>query len=103
MEGKIKDPIAIQAFEYWSAFAVTDKWMALPPKSPAAMLDIHRRAFAKLIGNPEFLEKGKVISEGFEPMTAADVESLLQKLATVPVEATEYMGVILRKQGLDVQ
>ena len=36
-------------------------------------------------------------------MTATDVELLLRKLADIPLEATEYMSVILRKQGLDVQ
>jgi tripartite-type tricarboxylate transporter receptor subunit TctC len=103
MENKIKDPLPKQAFEYWSAIAVTDKWMALPPKSPKAMVDAHRRAYVKLMDDAEFLEKGRKLSEGFEPMNAPDVEVLVRKLAALPLEATEYMTVILRKQGLDVQ
>jgi tripartite-type tricarboxylate transporter receptor subunit TctC len=103
MEGKITDPLVAQAFDYWSAIAVTDKWMALPPKTPKAMVDIHRAAYTKLMDDAEFLEKGKKLSEGFVPMNAADVEALIRKLAKLPPEATEYMTVILRKQGLDVQ
>jgi tripartite-type tricarboxylate transporter receptor subunit TctC len=103
MEGKIKDPLPAQAFDYWSAIAVTDYWMALPPKTPKAMVDAHRAAYAKLMDDAEFLEKGRKLSEGFVPMNAADVEALVQKLAKLPPEATEYMTVILRKQGLDVQ
>jgi tripartite-type tricarboxylate transporter receptor subunit TctC len=103
MQGKIKDKLAAQAFEYWSAIAVTDKWMALPPKTPPAMLAAHRAAYTKLMNNEEFLEKGKKMSEGFDPMTAADVEKLVATLASLPPEATEYMTKMLRNQGLDVQ
>ena len=103
MAGKIKDATAAKAFDYWSAFAVTDKWIALPPKSPANMLALYRSAYTQLSEHKEYLDKGSVISEGFDPMTATDVELLLRKLADIPLEATEYMSVILRKQGLDVQ
>ncbi|MEA2984068.1 MAG: hypothetical protein QOD94_322 [Alphaproteobacteria bacterium] len=103
MEGKINDKLAAQAFEYWSAIAVTDKWMALPPKTPPAMIAAHRVAYEKLMENEEFLEKGKKMSDGFDPMTAADVERLVGTLAALPPEATDYMTTMLRKQGLDVQ
>ncbi len=103
MQGKIKEPLPAQAFEYWSAIAVTDKWMALPPKTPKAIADVHRAAYTKLMDDADFLDKGKKLSEGFEPMTATDVEVLVKKLASLPNEATDYMTVILRKQGLDVQ
>jgi len=103
MEGKIKNPLAVQAFDYWSSIISTDKWMALPPKTPKALAGVHRAAYAKLMQDQEFLEKGAKISEGFTPMKAEDVEILVRKLASLPNEATEYMTVILRKQGLDVQ
>ena len=103
MAGKIKDPLASQAFEYWSSIAVTDKWMALPPKTPKAMVDAYRAAYAKMTQDAEFLDRGKEISEDFVPMAATDVEVLVRKLAGLPLEATEYMTVILRKQELDVQ
>jgi hypothetical protein len=103
MEGKIKDPLAAQAFDYWSSIISTDKWIALPPKTPKALADAHRAAYTKLMQDKEFLERGSKLSEGFTPMKAADVETLIRKLASLPNEATEYMTVMLRKQGLDVQ
>lgn len=103
IEGKIKDPLGAQAFEYWSSIISTDKWMALPPKTPKAIVDAHRAAYAQLMKDPEFVEKGAKISEGFQPTAAADVEVLVRRLAGLPPEATGYMTVILRKQGLDVQ
>ena len=103
LEGKLKDPLAAKAFEYWSTIAVTDKWMALPPKTPKAVTEIYRAAYAKSMADPEFLQAGKNISDDFVPLSAPEVEILIQKLGSLPLEATEYMTVILRKQGLDVQ
>jgi hypothetical protein len=103
LEGKIKDPLAVKAFEYWSAIAVTDKWLALPPKTPKPIADRYREAYAKAMLDPEFLERGRKISDDFVPLSAPEVETLLNKLASLPQEATEYMTVILRKQGLEAQ
>jgi hypothetical protein len=103
LEGKINDPLASKAFEYWSAIAVMDKWTALPPKSPKPMQDVYRQAFGKMAHDAEYLDRGKKISDDFEPMSSKDVETLIHKLGSLPPEATEYMTVILRKQGLDVQ
>jgi tripartite-type tricarboxylate transporter receptor subunit TctC len=102
IEGKIKDPLSAKAFEYWSTIAVTDKWLALPPKTPRAITDAYREAYAKSTADPEFTENGKKISDDFVPFTATDVEILIKRLGSLPPEATEYMTTILRKQGLQV-
>src|SRR5215472_2056914 len=38
LAGKIRDPVAQKAFEYWQNIASMDKWLALPPRTPAAIL-----------------------------------------------------------------
>jgi hypothetical protein len=103
LEGKITDPLAAKAFEYWSAIAVTDKWLALPPKTPQAVADTYREAYSRSMADPDFLERGKKISDDFVPLSATEVEALIRKLGSLPQEATEYMTVILRKQGLETQ
>jgi tripartite-type tricarboxylate transporter receptor subunit TctC len=103
VEGKIKDPLAVKAFEYWSNIALTDKWLALPPKSPKEMVDIYRTTYGKIAENAEFIDHAKKISEDFVPLSAPEVETLIKKLSSLPPEATDYMMVILHKQGLDVQ
>ena len=103
LEGKIADPLAGKAFLYWSSIAVTDKWMALPPKTPQAMIEAYRAAYGKTMQDPDFIERGKKTSEDFVPMTSADVEHLIRQLSTLPPEATDYMTVVLRKQGLQAQ
>jgi len=75
----------------------------LPPKTSKAIAEGYREAYAKAMLDPDFLERGRKISDDFVPLSAPEVESLLQKLAGLPQEATEYMTVILRKQGLDAQ
>jgi tripartite-type tricarboxylate transporter receptor subunit TctC len=103
LDGKINDPLAMQAFEYWSSIAVTDKWLALPPKSPKTMLEIYRHAFGKMIQDPEFIGRSKKISDDFVPMSSGDVENLIKKLASLSPQAIDYMTVILRKQALQTQ
>ena len=99
MEGRIKDPLAAKAFEYWSNFALTDKWLALPPKSATAMAEIYRAAYAKMMQDPEFIDRGKKISDDFVPQSASEVETLIHKLGGVPPEATEYINVILKNRA----
>lgn len=103
LEGKIKDPLAAKAFEYWSTIAITDKWLALPPKTAKPIADIYRDAYAKSMSDPDFLERGRKISDDFVPLSAPEVEMLIHRLGSLPQEATEYMMVILRKQGLDIR
>ena len=99
--GKIEDPIARQAFSYWSSMAVMDKWVAVPPKVPQPLVEAYRAAYAKAMQDPEFIERGKTISDNFLPMSSTDVETLIRQLAELPTPALDYMTAMLRKQGLD--
>jgi hypothetical protein len=103
LEGKLNDSNVRKAFEYWTAIAQTDKWLALPPKTPKNIVDVYRTAYAKIGEDPEFLERIRKISEDFVPLDAAAVGKLVTTLASLPPETTEYMTNILKKQGLDVQ
>jgi putative tricarboxylic transport membrane protein len=103
LAGRIKDPLVEKAFTYWSGIAAMDKFLALPPHTPQPMLDAYRTAFAKIMQDPEFVARGKSMSEDFEPMASDEVKSLVDTLGGTPIEAIGYIGTMLRKQGLDVQ
>jgi tripartite-type tricarboxylate transporter receptor subunit TctC len=103
LAGRIKDPLAEKAFAYWSGIATMDKFLALPPHTPQPMIEAYRAAFAKVMADPEFAERGRKMSEDFEPMSSDEVKSLVDTLGSTPTEAIGYMSVMLRKQGLDVQ
>jgi tripartite-type tricarboxylate transporter receptor subunit TctC len=103
LEGRIGDPVVRKAFDYWSSIATIDKWLALPPKSPKQMLEAYRQAYSQLMQDPEFVDRGKRMSEDFEPMSSLEVESLLNTLGGIPPEATDFIGTMLSKQGLNAQ
>ena len=101
MEGRIKDTIAAKAFTYWSNLTAIDKWLALPEKTSPAIVEAYREAFRRAVKDPGLLEKGKTLSEDFEPMSHEDVRALIVGLNDTPMEAINYINVMLRKQGLD--
>ena len=101
--GRINDPLVAKAFDYWMSNTAMDKWLALPPHPPRAMVDAYRAAYARMIQDPEFIERGKKISEDFVPLLHGDVEALLNTLGGTPPAAIDYIGALLRKQGLEVE
>jgi tripartite-type tricarboxylate transporter receptor subunit TctC len=103
IDGKITDTVARKAFEYWSDMAVTDKWLALPPKSPKPVVEVYRQAYSKVIQDPEFIDRGRKISDDIQPMLSADVEPLIRRLADVPPDAIEHIANMLRKQGVPTE
>jgi tripartite-type tricarboxylate transporter receptor subunit TctC len=103
MEGKIKDPLAQKAFAFWRAQASIDKWLALPPDTPPAIVGAYRAAYRELASDPEFIEQGKRMSEDFVPMSYKDIELLVQTLDQTPAEATDYTNTLLRKQGIQAR
>jgi tripartite-type tricarboxylate transporter receptor subunit TctC len=103
MKSKIRDPLVQQAFTYWESINAMDKWLALIPGTPAAIVAAYREAFEKAAHDPELLAQGRKISEEFAPMSADDVSFLVKRLADTSNEATEYTKVLMRKQGLRVE
>jgi len=101
MTGKINNEMAAKGFAYWSSLTAIDKWLALPAKTPKPMVDAYREAFINAVKDPRFAEKGKTLSEDFDPMSHEDVKMLLVSLDQTPMEATNYINDMLRRQGLN--
>jgi hypothetical protein len=100
MQGKIKDPVAQKAFDYWAALASSDKWFGLAPGTSADIVEAYRDAFRKSGADKELLELSERISDGFIPMVPADVQNVVRILADTPPEASDYVRGLMRKQGL---
>lgn len=99
---KVTEKTAARAFAYWSNMTAIDKWVALPPGAPPAILRMYREAFEKILKDPDFVEQSRKISDDFLPMSAADVESLIMRLWETPDESIAYIGAMLKRQGLKV-
>jgi hypothetical protein len=94
------DPIAQKSFDHWRGVLLADKWLGLPPATPAPVVEAYRKAYRAMAADPEFLAQGRRISEVFAPMTDADIRSLVQTGADTPREAIEFLDNLLRRQGI---
>jgi tripartite-type tricarboxylate transporter receptor subunit TctC len=98
--GRINDPIAARAFDYWMAVhAGPEKWLALPPQTPEPILAAYRDAFDKTALDPEFIERSKKVADDFTPLAHPDVESWMKTLGNTPDEAIEFISAMTRRQG----
>jgi tripartite-type tricarboxylate transporter receptor subunit TctC len=101
MEGKIKDPKIKAAYDYWHASTLF-KWLALPPKTPAAIRDAYREAFLKTTADPEFKAQAEQAIEGYTAISPQDTVKTINELAATSDETLETMDALMRKQGLDI-
>ena len=100
LQGKLPSGVQAKAFNYWFGLVVLDKWLALPPDTPAPILQVYRDAFDKMSKDPEFIERGKKMSEDFAPQAGKDVEDLLKTLGDTTPEALDYIKNMLKGQGI---
>jgi tripartite-type tricarboxylate transporter receptor subunit TctC len=100
VEGKVKDPLQEKGYKYWFSLVLLDKWLALPPETPQPIVKVYQEAFAKMIKDPEFQERGRKMSQDFEAQVAGDVEKLIKTLGETPPEAFDYIRAMLKRQGL---
>jgi len=78
LKGHIADPLQAKAFAFWNGMTMIDKWIALPAKTPAPLVESYRAAFRRLVADPQFVNAGKEMGEDFAPMTDRDVASILR-------------------------
>ena len=101
LAGKLANPIAAKSFDYWRSVLMVDKFLALPPGTPKPIVETYRQAYAEMIADPDFSERGRRMSEVFEPISIADVNHLVKNVVDTPPEAVEYLNSLLRKQGIN--
>jgi tripartite-type tricarboxylate transporter receptor subunit TctC len=100
VQGKAANQLQEKGFGYWYSLVMLDKWLALPPGTPEPILKAYREAFARMTRDPEFLEKGRKMSEDFEPQQGVDVEGLLKILGNTTPDALDYIKKMLKGQGI---
>jgi tripartite-type tricarboxylate transporter receptor subunit TctC len=103
VQPKITDPIAKKAFAYWEGINALDKWLALPPKTPAAVVKTYRAAFVKAVKDKAFLKQGrKMVSQDFSAILPDDQTTMIKKVAGTPNEALAYIKTLKKKNKLPV-
>lgn len=101
MAGKITDPKIQAAYDYWRA-SLLFKWLALPPKTPDAILDAYRAAFLKITSDPQFKAQAKEALEGYTINSPEETVQMIHDLAVTPDEALDTTDALMRKQGLTI-
>jgi hypothetical protein len=101
MEGKINDPKMLAAYNYWRASKLF-KWVALPPKTPEAITQAYRTAFADTINDPEFETQSKNALESFTAIPPEKTIEMIRALAITSDEAIETTAALMRSQGLNI-
>jgi tripartite-type tricarboxylate transporter receptor subunit TctC len=100
LAGRIKDPVAVAAFDYWmTVHSGPDKWLALPPATPEPVAAAYREAFRRMLADPDFIERSRKLNEDFTPMFDAEVATWMQALARAPDNAISFMAEMTRRQG----
>jgi tripartite-type tricarboxylate transporter receptor subunit TctC len=100
LHDKLTTEIARRSFASWEAVLMTDKFFALPPGTPAPIVDAYQIAYQKIMSDAEFIGHGRKLSDVFEPMSADDVSALVKDIVDTPKESVEYVESLLRKQGI---
>lgn len=101
--GKITDPAAKQAYAYWESVNSVDKWIALGEGTADDLVAAYRAAFQAMVKDPDFVERGKKISEDLSPMSHVDMTRFISQMAGVTEETETFIKSLLRKQGLRVE
>jgi hypothetical protein len=100
IEPKIKDAIALKAFQYWSALTAVDKWAALGPDVPQEYVAAYRKAFQAALDDRELKQRAAHRGDDLEAVSASDFSGLLKILADTPPESIEYITAMVRRQSM---
>jgi tripartite-type tricarboxylate transporter receptor subunit TctC len=100
VEGKLRDPIQQQGYQYWFSLILLEKFLVLPPKTPKPIIDAYREAFVKMAKDPEFQERGRQISQDLDIQAGEDIEKLMKTLDQTSPQALEYINGLMKKQGI---
>lgn len=102
VSGKIKNPVAQQAFDYGEQIVQTGMWVALPAGTPDNILNAYIQAYDKAIEEPQFKADWEKIDPDSPNASRSDIEATIRKLGAVPPEALAFIRDELNRQGMDV-
>lgn len=95
--------LELEAFEGWEAMVVAGKWYALPPKTPADVVAIYRKAHDQAVLDAEFddLTK-KQYSEVYSTTNGEETDRMVAHLAEISDEVLDYIQLLKHKVGIPV-
>jgi len=99
-KGKVPK-LAWQAYTSWNNVGAADKWLGLPAGTPPEIVATYRRAFEKVVKDPEFIKLAKKqLSVDVQPLKAEELTKVIKDLVNTPDDAVEYAAKLRVKYGL---
>jgi len=103
VKGKIKDPLAQQAFDYSEQAIQVGMFLALPPKSSDSLIATYVKAFEETVKDPAYQEAWSKIDPDSPVAHKADLEQLMTELAKVSPEALDFIQAELKRQNVSLR
>lgn len=93
--------LALEAFEGWEAMVTAGKWYALPPHTPAEIVEVYRKAHDQAVRDPEFdaLTK-KQYSDVYSTTTGEETERMVNTLAIISDDVLAYIHALKKRVGI---
>jgi hypothetical protein len=101
VKDKITDLTAQKAFDYWQNVSQVGMWLALPQRTPAAIVASYLKAYDATLRDPDCQSEFVKIDPDSPPAGRADLEKLVRELAKVSPETLDYIQAELKRQGID--
>src|SRR4029434_10580299 len=81
-----------QAFLAWAGAPELDKYLVVPEGTPEALVKLLREAFTMTVKDPEVDKDGdKLFGDGWKPVTAEKLETVIRDHIAIPKEAKDYI------------
>jgi len=94
----------LSALNSWLNAAAIGKFYALPPKTPAPIVEVYREAFLKMDTDPEFREKAKaVLDPDYDLQSGEDIHQLIKNAMSQSDEDRAYLTQLRVKNGLSAE
>ena len=100
VRGRIRNPQARQAFDYWEDVSQIGMWIALPPAAPDAIVDAYVRAFEAANSDPKYQDEYARIDPDSIVARRPEIEKLVRELGKVSPQTLKYLEDELTRQGL---
>jgi tripartite-type tricarboxylate transporter receptor subunit TctC len=91
-----RTPEGRQVLAFYVSGAELGRSLLAPPGIPAERVKVLRAAFDAMVKDPEFLAEIEKSGQEFQPASGAEVQRLVEEVATVPRDIVERTENILR-------
>jgi tripartite-type tricarboxylate transporter receptor subunit TctC len=100
LQGKIKDPMALEALEYSENVLEIGKSLALPPGTSDQIVETYIKAFEATLADPKYQSEVQKTDPDSPIARKADLEKMVGGLSKVTEKTVDFIRAEMARQGL---